>query len=192
MIKDLNDNITRKIVRSTLAIKIKSTVEKIIKVIQNAKEEKFTADIAAAKHQDSFQASESEKMFIEIMKQQQMTYQEAQKQNADALCDIVASFSTMIIDNNQSSFNCIKSSYKNSDFKQVTFSRSFEFYSNTSNEEYNNNNKDQSDSYFSKNEDISTEQIICFKCCKAEHKFSDCTSMTVLKNVRDEVRTIVM
>ena len=77
MIKDLNDNITRKIVRSTLAIKIKSTVKKIIKVIQNAEEEKFTADIAAATHQDSFQASESEKMFIEIMKQQQMTYQEA-------------------------------------------------------------------------------------------------------------------
>ncbi len=192
MIKDLNDNITRKIVRLTLAIKIKSTVEKVIKVIQNAEEEKFTADIAATTHQDSFQASESEKMFIEVMKQQQMTYQEAQKQNADALCNIVASFSTMIIDDNQSSFNCIESSYKNSDFKQVTFSWSFKFYSNTSNEEYNNNNKDQSDSYLSKNKDISTEQVICFKCCKAKHKFLNCMSMTVSKNVRDRVQTIVI
>lgn len=50
MIKDLNDNITRKIVRLTLAIKIKSTVEKVIKVIQNAEEEKFTANIIAAIH----------------------------------------------------------------------------------------------------------------------------------------------
>lgn len=192
MIKDLNDNITRKIVRLTLAIKIKSTVKKVIKVIQNAEEEKFTTDIAATTHQDSFQASESEKMFIEVMKQQQITYQEAQKQNADALCNIVASFSTMIIDDNQSSFNCIESSYKNSDFKQVAFSWSFKFYSNISNEEYNNNNKDQSDSYFSKNEDISTEQVICFKCCKAKHKFLNCMSMTVSKNVRDRVQTIVI
>lgn len=61
-------------------------------------------------------------MFIKVMKQQQMTYSEAQKQNADALYNIVTLFLTMIVNKNQSSFNYIESSYKNSDFKQVTFS----------------------------------------------------------------------
>lgn len=50
MIKDLNDNIIKKIMKLTLIIKIKSTVKKVIKVIQNAEEEKITINMIAIIH----------------------------------------------------------------------------------------------------------------------------------------------
>lgn len=69
MIKDLNDNIIRKIIKLTLTIKTKLTIEKIIKVIQNAKEKKITVKNVAATNHDSFQVSALKKMFIKVMKQ---------------------------------------------------------------------------------------------------------------------------
>lgn len=36
------------------------------------------------------------------------------------------------------------------------------------------------------------KQVICFKCCKTKHKSSNYVSITVLKNVKNKVRIIIM
>ena len=68
MIKSLNNNITRKIMRSTLTVKFKLTIKKMIKIIQNAEKEKIIINEIKLINHDTFQAIVSKKLFIKFMK----------------------------------------------------------------------------------------------------------------------------
>lgn len=119
MIKELDDQTIRKIVKFTLASNNKSsfTIEKVIKVIQNAEEKNDVIDdiISTILNNANTNVTSFERVFMKFMKQQQTASQKAQKQNANVIRDIVASFSALSLNTSQSAFNRSDSMYKNND-----------------------------------------------------------------------------